>query len=219
MEGVLGRLSLFEFVGVVIPGAVAVGGSYAVLAGRPGDIGAVEALGLVLVFYVVGHLLQALLRVPLIGALISPRREMRSTRLVDAGDKQFSDAFRALLASKVKARGWPELAAEPGRVFALARAELRATKRDDRAEMLLAMHFLGLGLSVASFVVAVSAVVALIDDFEWDRLLVGVAAAAACLLFHRRADDYDRYYADHVWADFAVLADTDATAPAAETGR
>jgi hypothetical protein len=208
VDNILGRLSLFEFVGVLIPGAVAVGGSYWAFASMPHDVGASAVLALLLVFYVAGHLMQALLRVPFADKLVGPRVEPRTTRLVDAGDKRYSHAFLELLVKKASARGWPDPATEPGRVIALARAELRAKKLDARAETMLAMHFLALGLAVACCVVAFSCLLALIDDFRWSRLGVAGGAVAAAWLFRRRADDYDRYYADHVWADFAALPDS-----------
>jgi hypothetical protein len=53
-------LSTYEIVGLVIPGSVAVAGVYLALFGSPGDVSATAAFGLVLVFYVAGHLVQAL---------------------------------------------------------------------------------------------------------------------------------------------------------------
>jgi hypothetical protein len=205
VENILGRLSLFEFVGVLIPGSVAVGGSYWAFAGMPHEVGASAVLALVLVFYVAGHLTQALLRIPFAGKLLGQRAKPRTTRLIDSSDTPYSDAFRTLLSKKAQSRGWPDLASEPARVIALARAELRAKNLDARAETMLAMHFLFLGLQVASVVVTTSCLLSLIDEFHWSRIGVAAGAAVAAVLFHRRGNDYDRYYADHVWSDFAAL--------------
>lgn len=206
MDSFLARFSLFEIVGLVIPGAVAAGGVWWAFAGAPGKVGAVEALAALVFFYVVGNLLQSLTnvleswRVPFFRGCQLPR----TSRLVDPADKPFSDAFKEVLRRRLEERGWPDLEGETARVVALARAELRARKLDQRAETLLAMFFFSRGLAMASVVVGVGNAAALADGREWSRAAVAVAALVAAYLFRRRASEYDRYYADHLWSDFAA---------------
>jgi hypothetical protein len=213
-------LSTYEIVGLVIPGSVAVGGVYLALFGSPGDVSATAALGLVLVFYVAGHLVQALTSIWRLSQLWTRRpthwrlrrsdtpEPYRTEQLVDASGKPYGTELMGLLSRKVARHEWPPLEHEPrAQVVTLVRAELRHQKADARAESLLSMYFLSDGLAAASFVVFLVCAADALVECDWRRAVAAAGAFLALLLFNRRRSEYNSRYADHVWADFAVLPD------------
>jgi hypothetical protein len=213
-------LSTYEIVGLVIPGSLAVAGVYLALFGLPGDVSATAALGLVLVFYVAGHLVQALTGIWRLSQLWTRRPKQwrlrpsktpepyRTEQLVDAGGNPYGAELMGLLSRNVARRGWPPLEDEPrAQLVTLVRAQLRHETADVRAESLLSMYFLSDGLAAASFVVFLVCSADAIAECDWRRAVGAAGAVLALLLFNRRRSEYNRRYADHVWADFAVLPD------------
>jgi hypothetical protein len=208
METLFSLLGLYQLLAVALPGAVAAGGTYYAVAGLPSDLSAAAVLGLVVLFYIVGNVIQGVAVVweapywQRSGGWPSSRRMTRSD------SKAYDDAFRQLIQSKLdKVAGTDTAAMSIDERFGLARAELRRQGQDTRAESFNATYGLSRGLVTAAAVVVVVMLVCAIVGHEVHRNLIAAAivAASAVPLFHRFRR-FGFYFADQVWRDFAALA-------------
>jgi hypothetical protein len=181
----------------------------------PHDVTAAGAFALILVFYVVGHAIQGLAGVGWVRRVwtrlpwnwFRPEPPFRTEMLTDASGDPYGTELMELLEARIARRGWPALKSTPRRqLVSLVRAELRLRAADARAESLLSMIFLSEGLAAAGAIGVVALVVDGAAECDWRRWAASAGVLIGIVLVNRRRDEYDRRYADHVWADFAALA-------------
>jgi hypothetical protein len=208
VETLFSLLGLYQLLAVLLPGAVGTAGVYFAVNGMPPDPTTAALLGLIVLFYVIGNAIQ--------GAAViweawfwGKWGGWPSTRRMTPDDsKAYDPRFRKLVQTKLDAvvRAATEDLPVPER-FALARAELRRQKQDERAEGFNAIYGLSRGLVTAGVIVLATLLVAAIVGHASERNLVaaaivGVAVVPVCVRFWR----FGWYFADQVWRDFVALA-------------
>jgi hypothetical protein len=208
METLFSMLGLYQLSALVLPGAVAVAGAYYAVAGVPPDPSTAAVLGLLVLFYIAGNVVQ--------GAAVvweawywKQSGGWPSTRRMTPNDpKAYNAALRQLIQTKLdKVVGSDTSALPIGEKFALARAELRQQSQDVRSESFNSIYGLSRGLVSAGALVVLVALVCVIAGHAMHRnwilaLVVGVCAVPVFLRFQR----FSVYFADQVWRDFAALS-------------
>ena len=207
METLFSLLGLYQLLAVMLPGAVAAAGAYYAISGLPSDLSTAAVLGVVVLFYIAGNVVQG------VAVVWEARYWARgggwpSTRRMTTGDtKAYDEAFRQLIQAKLDRLAATETAAlsVPDR-FGLARAELRRQGQDTRSESFNATYGLSRGLVTgAALVVTVLVVCAIVGhDRDRDLIAAAVIAASAVPVFNRFRR-FGFYFADQVWRDFAAL--------------
>jgi hypothetical protein len=208
METLFSLLGLYQLLGVLLPGAVGTAAIYFAVNGMPPDPSTAGVLGLIVLFYVVGNVIQG-------AAVVWESRYWKrfggwpSTRRMSPTDsKAYDPAFRTLIQKKLDALvGSPTDDLSVADRFGLARAELRRLKLDERAEGFNAIYGLSRGLVTAGAVTLVTLLGAAIVGHASERNLitaaiVGVAVAPVFNRFQR----FGWYFADQVWRDFVAVA-------------
>lgn len=208
METLFSMLGLYQLSALVLPGAVAVSGTYYAVAGRPHDPSTSAVLGLLILFYVVGNVVQ--------GAAVVwegqywKRSGWPSTRRMTPTDpKAYDTKLRELIQTKLDKLVGSDTSALPvGAKFALARAELRHQNQDVRAESFNSIYGLSRGLVSAGILVVVVALVCLsIGHADHRNWIVAVVIGACTVPVFLRFQRFSFYFADQVWQDFAALPD------------
>jgi hypothetical protein len=208
METLFSLLGLYQLSALVLPGAVATSAAYFAVSGVPADPSAAAVLGLIVLFYIAGNVVQG-------AAVLWEGRYWKlaggwpSTRRMTPGDAAaYDSSFRALVQTKLdELVGAPTDKLPVRDRFALARAELRKQGQDTRAEGFNAIYGLSRGLVTAGFFSLLVLLVCVAIGHEAHRNLITAAVIAGSLLpvfvrFHR----FGRYFADQVWHDFVALA-------------
>jgi hypothetical protein len=208
METLFSLLGLYQLSALVLPGAVASSTVYFAVAALPPDPSTAAVLGLLLLFYVVGNVVQ--------GAAVlweawywKAAGGWPSARRMTPGDSNAYDAsFRTLVQAKLDALvGSPTDTLPLTDRFGLARAELRKQGQDSRAEAFNAIYGLSRGLITAGLIGVVVLLVSAAAGHDVHRNLIAAAIVMGCVppvwvRFHR----FSKYFADQVWHDFAALA-------------
>jgi hypothetical protein len=207
METLFSLLGLYQLSALLLPGAVGVSTAYFAVAGLPPDPSTAAVLGLIVVFYIAGNVIQ--------GAAVLWEAEYwefmggwPSTRRMTATDpKAYDAAFQALVQTKLDALvGSPTGELSVNDRFSLARAELRKQGQDTRAEGFNAIYGLSRGLVTAGVLGLAVLLVCAAVGHEPHRNLIAAAVIGPSLIpvfvrFHR----FSKYFADEVWHDFAAL--------------
>jgi hypothetical protein len=207
LETLFSLLGLYQLSALLLPGAVGVAGAYYAVGGVPPDPSTAAVLGLIVVFYFAGNVIQG-------GAVLWEARYWRtsggwpSTRRMTPEDaKAYDPAFRALVQSKLNVLVATDTAGLPvSERFALARAELRRQTQDARAEAFNAIYGLSRGLVTAAAVAVIVLLASAAVGHAAQRDLIAAAVLGGSILpllirFHR----FGFYFADQVWRDFAAL--------------
>jgi hypothetical protein len=207
METLFSLLGLYQLSALILPGAVGVTGTYYAIAGFPPDPSTAAVLGLLVLFYVAGNVIQ--------GAAVTwesrywkPAGGWPSVRRMTPGDaKAYDTALRELIQSKLDTLVGSDTAALPvGKKFALARAELRRQGQDTRSESFNSIYGLSRGLVSAGVLVVLVALVCVIVGHGAHRNWIMAAVVAVCAIpVFIRFDRFSYYFADQVWQDFAAL--------------
>src|SRR5262249_23768372 len=145
------------------PGAVAVSGAYYAVAGLPPDPSTAVVLGLVVLFYIAGNVVQG-------AAVFWEARYWQRTggwpsapRLAPKDPKAYDAGLRELIQAKLdKLTGTDTSMLPVGEKFALARAELRRQNQDVRSESFNSIYGLSRGLVSAGVLVVAFALVCVI---------------------------------------------------------
>jgi hypothetical protein len=208
VEKLFSLLGLYQLLAVLLPGAVTTAGVYFAINGLPPDPTAAAVLGLIVLFYVVGSAVQG----------VAVAWEVRywdrrggwpsARRLTPDDAKAYNPAFRKLFQTKLDALFGSATADLPiPDRFALARAELRRRKLDDRAE-----SHLSRGLVTAAVIIVATLLVATLVHHAAHRNLIAAAiiGAAVVPIFHR-FKRFGWYFADQVWRDFVALVPAEAS--------
>jgi hypothetical protein len=206
METLFSMLGLYQLSALLLPGAVAVSGTYYAVAGVPPDPSTAAVLGLVVLFYVAGNVIQ--------GAAVVwegwywDRLGRPSTRRMTPNDeKAYDPALRELIQTKLNALVGSDTSALPvGERFAFARAELRRQNQDVRSESFNSIYGLSRGLISAGVLVVVVGLVCVIVGHATHRNWIMAAVVGACVIpVFLRFVRFSFYFADQVWRDFAAL--------------
>jgi hypothetical protein len=207
METLFSMLGLYQFSALMLPGAVAVSGAYYAIAGKPPDPSTAALLGLVVLFYIAGNVVQGV-------AVLWESRYWKkaggwpSARRMTPGDAMaYDDGLRDLIQTKLDKLVGSDTSALPvGKKFALARAELRRLGQDVRAESFNSIYGLSRGLVSAGVLVVVVALVCEIVGHAAHRNWIMGAIALTCVVpVFVRFRRFSFYFADQVWQDFAAL--------------
>lgn len=207
METLFSMLGLYQLSALMLPGAVAVSGAYYAVAGKPHDPSTAALLGLVVLFYVAGNVVQGI-------AVLWEGRYWRTAggwpsarRMTPADAKAYDPALRALIQTKLDGLVGSDTSPLPaGEKFALARAELRRQGQDVRSESFNSIYGLSRGLVTAGVLVVVVALVCVIVGHGAHRnWIMGVVALACVVPVFLRFKRFSFYFADEVWKDFAAL--------------
>lgn len=208
METLFSLLGLYQVLAVMLPGAVAAAGVYYAIAGLPPDPSTAAVLGLVVLFYVIGNVVQGL-AVVWEGPYWKRSGGWPSSRRMTPGDaKAYDDTFRRLIQTKLdKVAGAETAGVAISERFGLARAELRRLGQDTQAESFNATYGLSRGLVTGAVLVVVVMLFCAIVGHELHRNLIAAVIVAICVppLFNRFRR-FGNYFADQVWRDFAALA-------------
>jgi hypothetical protein len=207
METLFSLLGLYQLSALVLPGAVAASVAYYAVAGLPPGPSTAAVLGLVVLFYIVGNVIQG-------AAVVWEARYWKlmggwpSTRRMTPGD---GDAYDLSLRTLVQAKLDALVGAPTDRLpvrdrFALARAELRKQGQDGRAEGFNAIYGLSRGLITAGVVGLAVLLVCAAAGHEAHRNVIAASVIGGSIVpvfvrFHR----FGKYFADQVWHDFAAL--------------
>jgi hypothetical protein len=207
METLFSLLGLYQLSALLLPGAVGASTAYFAVAGLPPDPSTAAVLGLVVLFYVAGNVIQG-------AAVLWESRYWKlmggwpSTRRMTPDDGNAYDAaFRAIVQAKLDALvGAPTGTLPVTNRFALARAELRRQGQDTRAEGFNAIYGLSRGLVTAGVLGLAVLLACATARHGAHRNLIAASVIGASLIpvfvrFHR----FGRYFADEVWHDFAAL--------------
>lgn len=207
METLFSLLGLYQLLGVLLPGAVGTAGVYFAVNGMPPDPTTAGVLGLIVLFYVVGNAVQGV-------AVMWESRYWKkfggwpsTRRMTPDDDKAYDAAFRDLVGAKLDSLiGSPTSNLPVPERFALARAELRRQKQDERAEGFNAIYGLSRGLVTGGVIILVTLLVAAIFVDAWERNLITAAIVGGTIVpvFHR-FKRFGWYFADEVWRDFVAL--------------
>lgn len=207
METLFSLLGLYQILGVMLPGAVAAAGTYYAVAGLPPDPSTAAVLGIAVLFYIVGNVIQGV-AVVWEAPYWTRTGGWPSTRRMTSGDsKAYDDGFRQLVQTKLdKVAGAETASMSIHERFGLARAELRRQGQETRSESFNATYGLSRGLvTAAALVVTVMLVCAIArHDAERNLIAAAVVAASAVPVFYRFRR-FGFYFADQVWRDFAAL--------------
>jgi hypothetical protein len=208
METLFSLLGLYQLLALLLPGAVATSGIYFAVSGLPPDPTTAGVLGLIVLFYIAGNVIQGV-AVAWEGRYWNSVGGWPSNRRMTAGDaKAYDGGFRSLIQAKLDVvAGQPTVELSVADRFGLARAELRKLGQDGRAEGFNAIYGLCRGLATAGVLTLVVLLIAAAAGHEVQRNLITAAIVAAGLIpllvrFHR----FSFYFADQVWRDFAALA-------------
>jgi hypothetical protein len=207
METLFSLLGLYQLSALMLPGAVGVAGAYYAIAGVPPDPSTAAVLGLVVLFYLAGNVIQGA-AVVWEGRYWTRSGGWPSARRINADDsKAYDPAFRALIQAKLDALVGVDTADLPvGKKFALARAELRRLGQDTRSESFNSIYGLSRGLVSAGVLVLVILLVCALVGHAVHRDLITAAIVAACIVpVFVRFQRFSYYFADQVWQDFAAL--------------
>jgi hypothetical protein len=207
METLFSMLGLYQLSALMLPGAVAVSGAYYAVRGLPADPSTAAVLGLIVLFYVAGNVIQGT-AVLWEGTYWKKSGGWPSIRRMSSGDpKAYDAALRALIESKLEAFFGADNSSLPtGERFALARAELRRQGQDTRSESFNSIYGLSRGLvSAGVLVVAVSLVCVIVGHAAHRNWIMAVIVGAAAVPVFVRFVRFSFYFADQVWRDFAAL--------------
>jgi hypothetical protein len=207
VETLFSMLGLYQLSALMLPGAVAVSGAYYAVAGIPPDPSTAAVLGLVVLFYVAGNVIQGA-AVAWEGRYWKRTGGWPSERRMTPGDsKAYDTSLRDLIQAKLDARVGSDTSALPvGERFALARAELRRQSQDVRSESFNSIYGLSRGLVSAGLMVVVVALACAVVGHAVHRDLITAAIVAACVVpIFVRFERFSFYFADQVWKDFAAL--------------
>jgi hypothetical protein len=207
METLFSMLGLYQLSALMLPGAVGVSGAYYAIAGKPHDPSTAAVLGLVVLFYVAGNVIQGA-AVLWEGLYWRRAGGWPSARRMTPGDaKAYDDALRELIQTKLDTLVGSDTAIlSVGKKFALARAELRRQNQDVRSESFNSIYGLSRGLVSAGVLVVGIAIVCVLVGHDAHRnwimaVVVGVCVIPVFVRFVR----FSSYFADQVWQDFAAL--------------
>jgi hypothetical protein len=210
MESLFSLLGLYQLLAVTLPGAVATAGTYYAVAALPPDPSAAAVIGLIVLFYIAGNVVQG---VAVLWESWYWRRAggWPSMRRMTADDPTaYAPAFRDLIQARLDRLAGADTAAIPvADRFALARAELRRQSQDVRAESLNAIYGLSRGLvtSAVLVVVVMLACAAVGTDAQRNLIAAAIVTGSAVAVFVRFRR-FGFYLADQVWRDFAALPQT-----------
>lgn len=207
METLFSLLGLYQLLAVALPGAVAAGGAYYAVAGLPSDPSAAAVIGLIVLFYIAGNVIQG---VAVLWESPYWRRAggWPSTRRMTASDSQAYDpAFRGLIKGRLDRLTGTDTAAIPvAEKFGLARAELRRQSQDSRAESFNAIYGLSRGLVTSAALLVVVMLACAVAGTHAQRNVIAAFIVAACAVpVFVRFRRFGFYFADQVWRDFAAL--------------
>lgn len=207
METLFSLLGLYQLLAVMLPGAVATAGAYYAIAGLPPDPSTAAVLGLVVLFYIAGNVVQGLAVVWEAPYWARSGGWPSSRRMTPGDSKAYDEAFRQLIQTKLdKVAGTETAAISMTERFGLARAALRLQSQDTRSESFNATYGLSRGLVTgAVLVVAVMLVCAIVRHDAHRNLIAAAIVAAAALPVFNRFRRFGFYFADQVWRDFAAL--------------
>jgi hypothetical protein len=207
METLFSLLGLYQLSALILPGAVGVTGVYYAIAGVPPDPSTAAVLGLVVLFYVAGNVIQgaAVVWEGLYWKQVGGWPSIR--RMTPDDPKAYDVSLRELIQAKLDALVGSDTSTLPiGDRFALARAELRREAQDVRSESFNSIYGLSRGLVSAGVVVVVVGLVCAIVGHAVHRDLIMVAIVADCVVpVFVRFERFSFYFADQVWKDFAAL--------------
>jgi hypothetical protein len=207
METLFSMLGLYQLSALMLPGAVGVSGAYYAVAGKPHDPSTAALLGLVVLFYIAGNVVQGI-AVLWEGRYWKAAGGWPSVRRMTPGDtKTYDPTLRELIQTKLDALIGSDTSALPvGKKFALARAELRRQSQDVRSESFNSIYGLSRGLVSAGALVVVIAFVCVILGHAAHRNWIMGAIVLACVVpVYVRFVRFSFYFADQVWQDFAAL--------------
>jgi hypothetical protein len=208
METLFSLLGLYQLLAVLLPGAVTTAGVYFAVKGTPHDPTTAALLGLIVLFYVVGNAVQGV-AVAWESRYWEKKGGWPSTRRMTPGDsKAYDRAFWMLVQAKLdRLAGSPTDALSVRDRFALARAELRRQKQDERAEGQNAIYGLSRGLATAGVMIVVTLLGAAFFVDAWERNVVtATIVGAAVVPIFNRFRRFGWYFADQIWHDFVALA-------------
>lgn len=208
MDRLFSLIGLYELLALILPGGLAVSGTYWAIAGTPSDVSVAAALAIVGGFFIAGNLVQA-------AAVLWEKWYWRAAggwpsiaRMNPESRRAFEAPVREfILDGLVKvtddsARGLPTRAQ-----FAIARAKLREWSEDGRSETMNVMYGLARGLATASAYLAIVFVWSALVGEEFGRNVVANwVSIGATGLFLVRFHRFGFYFADQVWTDFASRA-------------
>jgi hypothetical protein len=207
METLFSMLGLYQLSALVLPGAVATSGAYYAVAGMPSDLSTAAVLGVVVLFYIAGNVVQG-------GAVLWEARYWKrsggwpSTRRMTPSDsKAYDAALRGLIQTKLdEFVGSDTSSLAVVEKFALARAELRRQSQDVRSESFNSIYGLSRGLVTAGVLVVGVALVCVIAGHATHRNWIMAVVVAVCIVpVFVRFVRFSFYFADQVWRDFAAL--------------
>ncbi len=206
METLFSMLGLYQLSALVLPGAVAVSGAYYAVAGIPPDPSTAVVLGLVVLFYIAGNVVQG-------AAVIWEARYWKRSgwpsvrRMTPDDAKAYDAALRQLIQTKLDTLVGSDTSALPvGEKFALARAELRRQSQDVRSESFNSIYGLSRGLVSAGVLVVVVGLVCVIVGHAAHRNWIMAVVVGSCVVtVFVRFVRFSYYFADQVWRDFAAL--------------
>ncbi|HEX8743954.1 MAG TPA: hypothetical protein VF712_12545 [Thermoleophilaceae bacterium] len=203
MDRLISLFSLYDFLGYVVSGAAILVGSYWAFEGLPAEPGAATTLALVVLSYAVGHAVQAVATV-WEGWFWRRSGIPSSNRMTPESPQAYKQPLRELIDARIaEITGRRDLDAADA--FGVARAQLRASQLDGRAELMNAMYGLCRGLATATGLLVPTCIAAAIVNDEWQRLLIGAAVMLGfAVLYLKRAQRYSYRFADQVWRDFAA---------------
>jgi hypothetical protein len=207
METLFSMLGLYQLSALILPGAVAVSGAYYAIAGVPPDPSTAAVLGLVVLFYVAGNVVQG-------AAVVWESRYWKRAggwpserRMTPSDAKAYDATLRELIQAKLDTLVGSDTSALPvGEKFALARAQLRRQSQDARSESFNSIYGLSRGLVSAGVVVVVVALVCMTVGHASHRNWITAVIVGACVVpVFLRFQRFSFYFADQVWKDFAAL--------------
>jgi hypothetical protein len=207
METLFSMLGLYQLSALVLPGAVSVTGAYYAVVGRPHDPSTAGVLGLLVLFYVAGNVIQG-------AAVFWEERYWKRSggwpsarRMTRADTKAYEPPLQELIGRKLDAvAGSDTSALSVEDKFALARAELRRQNQDVRSESFNSIYGLSRGLvSAGALVVGVALVCVIAGHASHRNWIVALIVGVCALPVFRRFVRFSFYFADQVWHDFAAL--------------
>jgi hypothetical protein len=207
VETLFSMLGLYQLSALVLPGAVAVSGAYYAVAGIPPDPSTAVVLGLAVLFYIAGNVVQ--------GAAVAWEAWYwkrsggwpSSRRMTPSDAKAYDAVLGQLIQTKLDALAGSDTSALPVEAkFALARAELRRQGQDVRSESFNSIYGLSRGLvSAGVLVVAVALVCVIVGHAAHRNWIMALVVGASVVPVFVRFKRFSFYFADQVWRDFAAL--------------
>lgn len=220
MSRILDQLNFFDFFGYLLPGAVVLAAGLVLIGAVFPDLGIdltgaslVQALGFLVLAYLVGHAVQTFAHWPqrwLCAAKWSGRQP--SVALLEDDESTLTPAFRTAL-KEVVHRRYGLTDPTPDDVFAISYSYLIQHGIRRRAEAFLGLFALSRGMVVAAAAVALLLAAAggvyFADDQAakgWAALAGALSGAALALVFWTRAASFSLDFAQAVYRDFFVAA-------------